>query len=369
MIKKIKTIEIGASLLKENDIIAKENNLLLKENGVFALNVMGSPGSGKTSVLERTIEHLQKDFSLAVIEGDIKSSIDGERIEKFGIPVVQINTGGACHLDANMVRKGLESLPLKDIDVLFVENVGNLICPAEFRIGANVNIVVSSIPEGEEKPLKYPLMFYISAVCLLNKIDIVKYIEFNVAKFAKNLKASAPDTKMIPLSAKTGEGLEQWIDYLHTLIPYTKLRLKGRVAIIGLGDRMKGDDGAGTLAAEKLLIKKARKKNVKIINAENSIENYLGVVERFRPDIIVIIDAVDFGGRPGEIRVLKKEQIKETTTSTHTFSLPLLIEHIRSITGAECKVLGIQPKDVSFSETTSPEVLQAVDRIAKTLLM
>jgi hydrogenase 3 maturation protease len=132
---------------------------------------------------------------------------------------------------------------------------------------------------------------------------------------------------------------------------------------------MKGDDGAGTLAAEKLLIKKARKKNVKIINAENSIENYLGVVERFRPDIIVIIDAVDFGGRPGEIRVLKKEQIKETTTSTHTFSLPLLIEHIRSITGAECKVLGIQPKDVSFSETTSPEVLQAVDRIAKTLLM
>ena len=147
---KIKTIEVGASIFEENDRIAGENRLLLQKHGVLALNIMGSPGSGKTTVLEKTLERLGKDFSFAVIEGDIKGSMDGERLSGFGIPVVQINTGGACHLDANMVSRGLQNLPLADTDILFVENVGKLVCPAEFDIGTDVNVIISSVPEGRE---------------------------------------------------------------------------------------------------------------------------------------------------------------------------------------------------------------------------
>lgn len=373
--KKIKTIEIGASIFEENDRIARENRLLLKKNGVFSLNVMGSPGSGKTTVLERTLEHLQKDCPMAVIEGDIQGSLDGERLERFGIPVVQINTGGACHLDANMVAKGLENLPLNDIDVLFIENVGNLVCPAEFDIGTDVNVIISSVTEGEEKPLKYPLMFRISEICLLNKTDIVKHTGFDIAAFANNLKTVAPEAKLMPLSAKTGDGFRQWTDYLSsaclssiTCLPdIPSIDWKKRVMIVGLGDRMKGDDGAGCLAAE-TLHKEIRKDNVRVINAENAVENYLGTIEKFKPDTVVIIDAADFGGKPGEIRIMEPEQLRETTTSTHTFSLPLIIHHIRSETGAECTVIGIQPKSTAFSEKLSQEVQKAVSLLAKILL-
>ncbi|MBN1445743.1 MAG: hydrogenase nickel incorporation protein HypB [Candidatus Omnitrophica bacterium] len=373
--KKIKTIEVGASLFEENDRIAGENRILLKKHGVFALNVMGSPGSGKTTVLEKTIDQLRKDYSFAVIEGDIQGSLDGERLEKFGIPVVQINTGGACHLDANMVAKGLENIPLEDTDILFIENVGNLVCPAEFDIGTDVNIIISSVPEGEEKPLKYPLMFRISTLCLLNKIDIAPHTDFSIANFTRNLKTSAPDIKLISLSAKMGEGFKEWTEYLsYSLIASLSqlsetpsVELKGRVVIAGLGDRMKGDDGAGCLAAE-ILQKKIQKGAVKVINAENAVENYLGAIEKFKPDMVVIIDAVDFGGKPGDVKVMERAQLMETTSSTHTFSLPLIIRHISSETGAKCKVIGIQPKSTAFGEDISPEVRQSVLRLTEQLL-
>jgi len=372
--KKIKTIEVGASIFEENDRIAEENRILLHKNGVIALNIMGSPGSGKTTVLEKTIEQLRKDYSFAVIEGDIQGSLDGERLEKFGIPVVQINTGGACHLDANMVAKGLESLPLQDTDILFIENVGNLVCPAEFDIGADVNVIISSVPEGEEKPLKYPLMFRISGICILNKIDMTPHTDFSIANFTRNLKTSAPDTKLMPLSAKTGEGFKEWTDYLSSSIPASlsqfseipSVELKGKTVIVGMGDKMKGDDGAGCFAAE-ILQKEMHKSSIKVINAENAVENYLGIIEEFKPDTVVIIDAADFGGNPGDIKIMGREEIAETTSSTHTFSLPLIIRHISSETGAKCTVIGIQPKTTAFGEELSPEVHNSVLRLTKSI--
>ena len=371
---KTKTIEVGASIFEENDRIAQENRLLLKKNAVFSVNIMGSPGSGKTSVLERTLECEHKGCCPAVIEGDIQGSIDAQRLERFGIPVVQINTGGACHLDANMVAKGLEHLPLNDIDVLFIENVGNLVCPAEFDIGTDLNVIVTSVTEGEEKPLKYPLMFRISRICILNKTDLSAHSGFDLAAFTRNLKAIAPDTELMPLSAKTGEGFKRWTDHLLSSclssitrlpeIPYVEM--KGRVVIVGLGDRMKGDDAAGCVAAD-ILQKEIRRRDIRIINAENAMENYLGTIEKFKPDTVIIIDAADFGGKPGQTRILEPEQLRETTTSTHTFSLPLIIKHIRSETGAECTIIGIQPKTTELSEGLSPEVQSSVSMLTKAL--
>jgi len=350
---------VGASIFEENDRIAGSNLALLKNNGVFCINVMGSPGSGKTSVLEKTIPLLaEKNIRTGVIEGDIKGSLDGERLTRLGIPVVQINTGGACHLDANMVKRGIEHFRLQELDVLFIENVGNLVCPAEFRLGEHMDVIISSVPEGEEKPLKYPLMFRISEICLLNKSDMVKYAGFDTKTFKEYLFRSAPGIRFLPLSAKTGEGFSEWISFL-----LERFGVGGgmRIAVVGLGDRMKGDDAAGCEAAE-LLKREITRDNVKIINAENAVENYLGVIEKFKPEKVFIIDAADFGGRSGDVKILKARQVKETTSSTHNFSLPLIIKHIKAETGAKCILLGIQPGNLSFAEGLSREVKKGVEK-------
>ncbi|MCM8777397.1 MAG: hydrogenase nickel incorporation protein HypB [Candidatus Omnitrophica bacterium] len=369
--KKVKVIEVGASIFEENEKIAEENRLLLSKANTFAVNIMGSPGSGKTSLLEKTISELKDRFSFAVIEGDIKGSLDAERVAKLDIPVIQINTGGACHLDAFMVKKGLESLPLKDIDIIFVENVGNLVCPAEFEIGTSFNIVVSSIPEGEDKPLKYPLMFKIADICILNKIDLLSHTAFDLDAFKKHLK-DISSSQFIPLSVKTGEGFSLWIEALsesafrQLTVPQETISVewKGRVVIVGMGDRMKADDGAGSIIAEKLT-KVVKRKDVKVIDAGNSIENYFGVIERFKPDTIVVIDAVDFGGEPGEIRTLEYEELQELTTSTHSFSLHLLLHHIHNQTGANCIVIGVQPKDLILSDKVSQQVKEAIQKLTE----
>lgn len=364
MKKKLKKIEVGASIFEENDRIAEENRRVFKSRGIFCVNIMGSPGSGKTTILEKTITGLKKKgYSPAVVEGDIKGSIDGERLEALGIPVVQINTGGACHLDANMIKKGLESLDVERADVLFIENVGNLVCPAEFKLGEDINIVVSSVPEGEEKPLKYPLMFKISAICLLNKTDLVAYTGFNTEIFKNNLAETAPSARFIPVSAKTGSGFDMWLDSLVSLFSQPRLP-EDRTVVLGMGDRMKGDDGAGCEVSERLG-REINRNNVKIINAENAVENYLGPVAKFKPGRVVLVDAVDFGGQAGEVKILEPRQVREATSSTHTFSLPVILEHIKNETGAQCLIVGIQPAIVAFTEGLSSQAEEGVGRAVR----
>ncbi|MCM8764112.1 MAG: hydrogenase nickel incorporation protein HypB [Candidatus Omnitrophica bacterium] len=211
----IKKIQVGENLLAKNDEIAAENKKVFVENNIFSINFMGSPGSGKTLILEKLIpELLNNNLSCGVIEGDIAGTFDGERIERLGIPVVQINTGGACHLEAHMVKRGIENLPLSDLDIVIVENVGNLVCPAEFKLGVDFNITVSTVTEGEEKPVKYPLMYSISELIVLNKIDLLTALEFRIENFKRYLKRVNAKAEIIPISAKTGENIEILARYL-----------------------------------------------------------------------------------------------------------------------------------------------------------
>jgi hydrogenase nickel incorporation protein HypB len=212
-----KVIRVEETLFEENKKIAEEVKEILNKRRIISFNVMGAPGSGKTLFIERTIETLRNEYKFGVIEGDIEGDFDAEKFRKFDIPVIQINTGGACHLDANMVKNGILNLPVEKIDILFIENVGNLVCPAEFEIGNDINIVVSSITEGENKVLKYPLMFKVSHICILNKIDLLPYIEFDFEKFKKDIEKISPETYLIKLSSKSGENFNEWIEYLRKL--------------------------------------------------------------------------------------------------------------------------------------------------------
>lgn len=212
---KIKRLLVEENLFAKNDEIAEENGAILKKHRIFSINMMGGPGSGKTSILEKTIASLkQMNIACGVIEGDIAGMFDSERISVFNVPVVQINTGGACHLEAMMIKKGIENLPLQDIKIVFVENVGNLVCPAEFKLGIDCNITVASITEGEEKPVKYPLMYSISNVVLVNKIDLMPVVEFDVEKFKRYLKEIKKDIELITVSGKTGKNIEYFVEYI-----------------------------------------------------------------------------------------------------------------------------------------------------------
>ena len=207
-------VKVMKNILGENDKIAEENRKVFKEKKVFVLNLMGSPGSGKTSLLEKTLSVLSKKISVAVIEGDLFTAKDAERIERQNVPVVQINTSGGCHLDAQMVKRAAESLELNKIDLLIVENVGNLVCPAEFDVGENLKAVVLSITEGDDKPLKYPLIFKESAVCLLNKIDLLEFTNFDTNSAKEDLLALHPDLKIIETSCTKNIGLGDWTNWL-----------------------------------------------------------------------------------------------------------------------------------------------------------
>jgi hydrogenase nickel incorporation protein HypB len=207
-------IKVVKDILGANEQIAERNRQLFDSNKVFAVNLMSSPGAGKTSLILETIKRLKGKTRVGVVEGDISSSLDAEAIGKEGVPVVQINTGGECHLDANMTSTALGSLPLKDIELLLIENVGNLVCPAEFALGEHKKVLISSTPEGDDKPFKYPLMFHLVDVVLINKIDLLPYLKFNAEAFSRAVQGINQKVEIFPVSCTTGEGIEKWVSWL-----------------------------------------------------------------------------------------------------------------------------------------------------------
>jgi hydrogenase nickel incorporation protein HypB len=209
-----KKIQVLKDITSANDAIADQNQQLLDSHGVLALNVMSSPGAGKTSLILNTIARLRNKLGIAVIEGDIASKVDADKIDKEGIPVVQINTGGGCSLEATMVSSALPRLPLEKTKVLFIENVGNLVCPATFALGEHRKLVIASIPEGDDKPTKYPLMYVEADVVIINKMDLLAYVDFDLANFRKVIKGLNPEVKIFEVSCKNGEGLDSWCSWL-----------------------------------------------------------------------------------------------------------------------------------------------------------
>ncbi|MBN2126112.1 MAG: hydrogenase nickel incorporation protein HypB [Deltaproteobacteria bacterium] len=207
-------ISVVRDILEANERIAQQNREIFDENGLLVINLMSSPGAGKTSLLERSIDALKDDLRMGIIEGDIQSSQDAERIARKGIPVVQINTGGACHLDGNMIRDTFAEFRFKDMDILVVENVGNLVCPAEFKVGEDFKVMLLSVTEGDDKPSKYPLMFHESRVLLINKVDLLPYAECSVEKIREDSLKINPELTIFEISCKTGEGLDGWYDWL-----------------------------------------------------------------------------------------------------------------------------------------------------------
>ena len=209
-----RVLEIKQSVFADNEKRATQLRKELKEKKVFLLNLMSSPGSGKTTTLSRTIDQLKNELKIGVMEADIDSDVDAETISRLGVKAIQLHTGGMCHLDADMTRQGLEGLECGELDFVVLENVGNLVCPAEFDTGAVKNAMILSVPEGDDKPLKYPLMFSICDVVLINKIDVLPYFDFDMEQCRKNILKRNPNAIIIPICARTGEGTEAWADWL-----------------------------------------------------------------------------------------------------------------------------------------------------------
>lgn len=210
----LRILEIKKSVYADNDREADKLRCELKEQGVFLLNLMSSPGAGKTTTLRGTLERLKHEFSIGVMEADIDSDVDARTIEETGVKVIQLHTGGMCHLDAGMTRQGLTGLGTVGLDLAILENVGNLVCPAEFDTGAVKNAMILSVPEGDDKPLKYPLMFSVCQVVLINKIDVLPYFDFNLKAVRERIRERNPGAKVIPISARTGEGMDEWAGWL-----------------------------------------------------------------------------------------------------------------------------------------------------------
>ncbi len=213
----MRKVEVVTQILNANDLTARENHELLKKHQILAVNIMASPGAGKTSLILNTARALAGRVRVGVIEGDIASRIDADKVASADIPVIQINTGGECHLDALTVRKALEGLPLQEIDLLFIENVGNLICPVDFQLGEEIRVVVASVPEGDDKPYKYPGIFTAVDAVVLNKIDLAPYVEFSLDAMRQGIARLNPRANIFELSCRTGEGVAPWAEWLKSL--------------------------------------------------------------------------------------------------------------------------------------------------------
>jgi len=207
-------VTVERKILKKNDEVANENRNLFKENNIYTINLLSSPGSGKTTLLEKTLCQLNSRFKTAVIEGDVQTDNDAKRIAAYDIPVVQIVTNGGCHLEAKLVQDAFESFNLADLDLLIIENVGNLVCPASYDLGEHKKVVMLSTTEGDDKPLKYPSMFRVSDVMIINKTDLIEYVDFNIDQVKKNALSINPDLVIFETSCKTGAGIENWINWL-----------------------------------------------------------------------------------------------------------------------------------------------------------
>lgn len=216
MTEPYKIIEVKESVFADNDREAARLRTQLKQDRTFLLNLMSSPGSGKTTTLLRTLEALKDELRIGVMEADIDSDVDAKTIADAGVKSIQLHTGGMCHLDASMTEQGLKEIGTKDLDLVVLENVGNLVCPAEFDTGSVKNAMILSVPEGDDKPLKYPLMFSICDVLLINKIDVMPYFDFDLDACKKYVRKLNPNMKIIPISARTGEGIAEWADWLRT---------------------------------------------------------------------------------------------------------------------------------------------------------
>ncbi len=210
----MKIIELHRSVTESNDRDAEELRGILKKNGTFLINLMSSAGSGKTTFLSRTISDLKDKYRIAVLEADIDASVDAERIAALGARSIQVHTDGMCHMDAGMTREGLEAMGMEDIDMVFLENIGNLICPAEYDTGAVKKVMILSVPEGDDKPLKYPLMFQESDALIISKMDTLPWFNFDMEKCTERVRFLNPDIRIFPVSAKTGDGMAAWEDWL-----------------------------------------------------------------------------------------------------------------------------------------------------------
>lgn len=209
-----KIYEIKKNIFDSNEQEANQLRKELKERKTFLLNLMSSPGGGKTTTLSKTIANLKDEFQIGVMEADIDSAVDADTIANTGVKVIQLHTGGMCHLDADMTRQGLDQLGIEGIDLAILENVGNLVCPAEFDTGAVNNVMILSVPEGDDKPLKYPLMFQVCQCLLINKMDVLPYFDFDIETCKSRVLKLNPEMKIIPISARTGEGIQEWSDWL-----------------------------------------------------------------------------------------------------------------------------------------------------------
>ena len=207
-------IEMKQKILGKNDSLAAELRRRFAENHVFVVDLLASPGSGKTSTILATIEALRDEFNIAVIEGDIASSVDAEKIKAQGIPAVQINTGGACHLESSMVKRAVDVLDLERLDLIVMENVGNLVCPTDFDLGENIKVMILSVPEGDDKPLKYPGVFQVAQAVILNKVDTMPVFNFNREAFDESVRQLNPKAPIFPISATNGEGVDEWASWL-----------------------------------------------------------------------------------------------------------------------------------------------------------
>ncbi|HWR42748.1 hydrogenase nickel incorporation protein HypB [Sporomusa sp.] len=219
-------IPVMSNILNKNDENAAELNSMLTSRGIFTVNLLGSPGCGKTSLLEQTVRLLKNQCNLAIVEGDLYTSKDADRLAGYGAPVVQINTRGGCHLDAAMVKAALTKLDLAAIDILVIENVGNLVCPAEFNVGEHAKVVVLSVTEGEDKPLKYPLIFRQSEAVILNKIDLLPYTSFAMDAAISDIRGLNPQASLLQTSCRTGEGLTAWTEWLKAKASQTRKQAK-----------------------------------------------------------------------------------------------------------------------------------------------